>query len=57
MFLIIVPKAQKAHENQLGGVDADGAVGGVHDGLGRHLDAVNGADIRFSVQNASQHIG
>ena len=57
MLLIVVPEGLKAHQHQLGGVDADGAVGGVHDGLGRLLDPAEDADVRLAVQHLLQHVG
>ena len=57
MLLIVVPEGLKAHQHQLGGVDADGAVGGVHDGLGRLLDPAEDADVRLAVQHLLQHPG
>ena len=57
MLLIVVPEALEPHQHQLCGVDADGAVRGVHDGLGGVFDPVENADIRLAVQHLPQHLG
>ncbi len=57
VLLVVVPEALQAHQDELRRVNADGAVGGVHDGLSRLLDAVDGAHFGLSVQNRLQHVG
>ena len=55
VLLIVIPEALEPHQHQLRGVDADGAVGGVHDGLSRLLDAVDDLDVRLTVQHFLHH--
>ena len=57
VFLIVVPEALKSHQHKLSCVDADGTVGGVYNGLGSLLNAVQNPNIRLSVQHFPQHIG
>ena len=57
VLLIVVPEALEAHEHQLGGIDADGAVSGVHDGLGGLLNAAEDLNVRLAVQYLPQHLG
>ena len=57
VFLIVVPETLKSHQHKLSGVDADGTVGGVYNGLGSLLNAVQNPNIRLSVQHFPQHIG
>ena len=57
VLLVVVPEALEPHQHQLGGVDADGAVGSIHNGLGRAFNPVENPDIGLSVQHLPQHLG
>ena len=57
VLLIVVPEALQTHEHKIGGVDADGAVGGVHDDLGGVFNAAQDADAGLPVQDFPDHVG
>ena len=57
VLLIILPEALEAHQDHVGGIDADGAVRRVGDGLRRLLDVGEDAEIRLPFQHLLQHIG
>ena len=57
MLLVIVPEALEAHEDQAGGVGADGAVRRVHNDLGGFLNPPEDAQIRLPVQHLPDHVG
>ena len=57
VLLIVVPEAPNPHEDQVGRVNADGAVRRVHDHLGSALDAVQNLHAGLAVQHLPDHIG
>ena len=57
VLLVVVPEAPQAHENQIGRVDADGAVRGVHNHLGGALNAVENLHAGLAVQHLADHVG
>lgn len=57
MFLIIVPEALQAHQDQIGRVDSDGTVRAVHDDLGGIFDPAQDADVSLPVQHLTDHVG
>ena len=57
VLLIVVPEALQAHQHQIGGIDADGAVRRVHDDLGGVFDAAENADLRLTFQYFTNHVG
>ena len=57
MFLIIVPEALQAHQDQIGRVDPDGTIRAVHDDLGGIFDPAQDAYVRLPVQHFTDHVG
>ena len=57
MLLEIVPEGDQSIQHQLTGINADGAVGGVHDHLGGGLDPVQDLRVGFAVQHFTDHLG
>ena len=57
VLLIVIPEALQAHENQVGGVNADGAVRRVHDDLGSGLDPVQDLQLGLALQHLPDHVG
>ena len=57
VLLKVLPKAPDAGEDQVGGVDADGAVRCIHDDLGGLFQVPKHPHIRLAVQNFRQHVG
>ena len=57
VLLIVIPEAPQAHQHQVGGVDADGAVRRVHDDLGGGRDPVQDLQLRLTLQYLPDHVG
>ena len=57
VLLIVLPEALEAHQDHVGGVDADGAVRRVDDDLRRDLDVVEDVGVRLTLQHLLQHVG
>ena len=57
VLLIVRPEALEAHQDHVGGVDADGAVRRVDDDLRRDLDVVEDTEVRLALQDLLEHVG
>ena len=57
VLLKIVPEALESHQDQVGRVNADGAVRRVHDDLGGGFDPAENVDLRLAVQHLLNHAG
>ena len=57
VLLIVIPETLQAHQHQIGGVNADGAVRRVHDDLGSGLDPVQDLQLGLALQHLPDHVG
>ena len=56
MLLIVVPEAPNPHQHQPGGLDTDGAVSGVYNGLGGALDELHRLHRGLAVQHVLKQL-
>ena len=57
VLLVVIPETLQSHQDQVGGINADGAVRRVHDDLGGILYTAENADLRLTVQHLPDHVG